>query len=58
MVVITAKDLTVEERASLNRQVEIVLQKGAYKSDELLRETGRLVADRIAKRAPNLAPAG
>ena len=58
VVVVTAKDLTAEDRVRLNRQVEIVLQKGAYQSEELLRETGRLVANRIRKRAPNLAPAG
>ena len=44
VVVVTAKDLSAEERSSLNRQVEVVLQKGAYKSEDLLRETGRLVA--------------
>ena len=31
------------------------LSKAAYQSDELLRETGRLVASRIGKRTPNLA---
>jgi hypothetical protein len=54
VIVITAKDLTQEERVRLNNQVEVVLQKGAYDSEELLRETGRLVASRIRKQAPNL----
>jgi Response regulator containing CheY-like receiver, AAA-type ATPase, and DNA-binding domains len=55
VVVITSKDLTPEERVRLNNQVEVVLQKGAYQSEDLLRETGRLVASRIRKQAPNLA---
>jgi CheY-like chemotaxis protein len=55
VVVITAKDLTPDERHFLANQVGTVLQKGAYQSDELLRETGRLVASRIGKRTPNLA---
>jgi CheY-like chemotaxis protein len=54
VVVVTAKDLTQEERVLLDRQVGIVLQKGAYRSEELLRETGRLVANRIRKQTPNL----
>lgn len=58
VVVVTSKDLTSEERLRLNRQVEMVLQKGSYSCEELLRETGRLVANRIRKQAPNLAPAG
>jgi CheY-like chemotaxis protein len=59
VVVVTAKDLTPEERLSLNSRVEMILQKGSYHSEELLRETGRLVASRIRKQAPNLvAPAG
>ena len=33
----------------------IVLQKGTYQSEELLRETGRLVAGRIRKQTENLA---
>jgi PAS domain S-box-containing protein len=55
VVVVTAKDLTPEERHFLDSQVGTVLQKGAYQSEELLRETGRLVASRIGKRTPNLA---
>jgi PAS domain S-box-containing protein len=54
VVVVTAKDLTPEERLLLDSQVGIVLQKGAYQSEELLRETGRLVASRIRKETPNL----
>ena len=44
IVVVTAKDLTSEERARLNGSVERVLQKGRYHRDELLRE----VRDRVA----------
>jgi hypothetical protein len=54
VIVVTAKDLTKEERLRLEGQV-IVLQKGSYQSEELLRETGRLVASRIRKQAENLA---
>ncbi len=58
IVVVTAKDLTPEERLRLNGHVGIVLQKGAYQSEELLRETGRLVASRIRKHSPNLVGQG
>jgi len=58
VVVVTSKDLTPEERTWLNVHVEMVLQKGSYSSEELLRETGRLVANKLRKQAPNLAPAG
>ena len=33
-------------------------EKGAYESEQLLRETGRLVASRIRSQARNLTPAG
>jgi CheY-like chemotaxis protein len=55
VVVVTAKDLTPEERLLLENQVGIVLHKGAYQSEELLRKTGRLVASRIRKQTPDLA---
>ncbi|HTM52132.1 MAG TPA: response regulator, partial [Bryobacteraceae bacterium] len=58
VVVVTAKDLTPEERLRLNGHVGIVLQKGSYESEDLLRETGRLVASRIRSQAPKLAPTG
>ncbi len=54
VIVVTAKDLTKDERLRLEGQV-IVLQKGSYQSEELLRETGRLVASRIRNQAENLA---
>jgi CheY-like chemotaxis protein len=55
VVVVTSKDLTPEERLILDSHVGIVLQKGVYQSEELLRETGRLVAARIRRQTPNLA---
>ncbi|HQR32268.1 MAG TPA: response regulator [Blastocatellia bacterium] len=44
IVVITAKDVTVEDRLRLNGYVEKILEKGAYKREELLREVRDLVA--------------
>ena len=38
IVVLTAKDLTAEDRRGLGSSVRKVLQKGAYKRDDLLRE--------------------
>ncbi|MBK9167680.1 MAG: response regulator [Bryobacterales bacterium] len=49
VIVVTAKDLTAEDRLRLNGQVGLVLQKGVYQTEELLAETGRLVAARIRK---------
>ncbi len=43
VVVITAKDLTAEERRALNGDVQGVLQKGALTADELLRSIRDLV---------------
>ena len=36
IIVVTAKDLTEEERNTLNRQVEKLLQKGLFRQQELL----------------------
>jgi hypothetical protein len=52
VVVVTAKDLTAEDRERLNGQVGLVLQKGAYSRDELLREASAMVASRVKKRGP------
>ena len=49
IIVVTAKDLTQEERVELNGHVSRVLQKGSYKRDELLDEVSRLVVTRIGK---------
>ncbi len=47
VVVVTAKDLTTEERSALNGHVSRILQKGAYNREELLEEVSRLVITRI-----------
>jgi signal transduction histidine kinase/DNA-binding response OmpR family regulator/HAMP domain-containing protein len=44
VVVITAKDLTPDDRRRLNGYVERILQKGAYGREELLREVSHQVA--------------
>jgi PAS domain S-box-containing protein len=44
VVVVTAKDLTQEDRQRLNGYVEQILQKGAYSHEELLHEIHHLVA--------------
>jgi PAS domain S-box-containing protein len=44
IVVVTAKDLTPDDRRRLNGTVEQILQKGAYSREELLREIHGLVA--------------
>jgi CheY-like chemotaxis protein len=43
VLVVTAKDLTPEERVRLKGDVESVLQKGASEVDELLQELGRIL---------------
>jgi len=49
VLVVTAKDLTEEERARLNGEVERVLQKRAAELDDLLREIGRILPGSIAR---------
>jgi signal transduction histidine kinase/DNA-binding response OmpR family regulator len=43
IIVVTAKDLTSEDRHRLNGAVEQILQKGAYSREELLHEVRHLV---------------
>jgi signal transduction histidine kinase/DNA-binding response OmpR family regulator len=43
VVVVTAKDLTPDDRQRLNGYVEQILQKGAYSQEALLHEVQRLV---------------
>jgi CheY-like chemotaxis protein len=50
VVVITAKDLTTEERLRLNGDVERVVQKRASGLDEMLREVGLALASRVDRR--------
>jgi hypothetical protein len=47
VVVITAKDLTPDDRQRLNGYVARILQKGTYSREELLREVRDLVAVRV-----------
>jgi CheY-like chemotaxis protein len=49
VLVVTAKDLTGEERARLNGDVARVLQKGSSELDELLQELGRVLPGSIAR---------
>ena len=44
IVVVTAKDLTEEDRLRLNGYVQYIVDKGSHNQEDLLRE----VADRIA----------
>jgi CheY-like chemotaxis protein len=46
VVVITAMDLSVDEREQLSMQVHQIMQKGAYNRDQLLTEIRDLVATR------------
>jgi GAF domain-containing protein/CheY-like chemotaxis protein len=52
VVVITARDLSRDDRERLNGHVEKVLQKGAYDRDQLLAEVRELVANSVARRRP------
>ncbi|MCB0194557.1 MAG: response regulator, partial [Anaerolineae bacterium] len=48
IVVITALDLTLEERIQLNGRVEQILQKGAYSQEALLQQVSSLVAQYVS----------
>jgi CheY-like chemotaxis protein len=50
VVVLTAMDLSEEDRRRLNGEVERIFEKGAYGRDELLREVGRLLTAVIERR--------
>ncbi len=58
ILVVTAKDLSDEDRKRLNGQVLGVLQKGAYTRDELLAEIRRELSARIRREIPSGAAAG
>jgi CheY-like chemotaxis protein/anti-sigma regulatory factor (Ser/Thr protein kinase) len=49
VLVVTAKDLTAEERSQLNGDVERVLQKGSSEIDKMLAEIGRVLPGSIAR---------
>jgi CheY-like chemotaxis protein len=44
VVVVTAKDLTAEDRGRLNGGIEKILQKGAYSREDLLNDVRDLIA--------------
>jgi CheY-like chemotaxis protein len=50
VVVITAKELSNEDRSRLNGHVERILQKGAYSRDDLLREVRTMVSLRVGQK--------
>jgi len=50
VVVITARDLSGEDRERLNGRVERILQKGAHGREALLTEVRDLVASGVARR--------
>ena len=52
IVVITAKDLTPQDRARLNGWVQKILDKGAHARDELLAEVREMVATSVGRRKP------
>jgi CheY-like chemotaxis protein len=57
VVVVTAKDLTAEERQRLNGHVEKILAKGALGPEALLAEVRELVAASLARRRGAPRPA-
>ncbi len=55
IVVVTAKDLTAEDRRRLSGSAERILQKGAYSREQLLAEVRRLVAEAMERPSPTAA---
>ncbi len=51
IIIITAKDLTLEERKLLNARVEIILHKGAYKKQALLQQIHSLLEVAISRQS-------
>jgi CheY-like chemotaxis protein len=49
VVVVTAKELTEEERARLNGDVRRVFKKGSFARDELLRELGQMLTGQVSQ---------
>lgn len=52
VVVLTAKDITPEDRQRLNGYVENILQKGAYSCEELLDQVRNLVTTYVRQETP------
>ena len=58
VIVVTAKDLTPEEREELSTEADVVLRKGALDREALLREVSTLLAARVnSKDVPAPVPA-
>jgi len=53
IVVVTARDLSREDRERLNGYVQKILQKGAHSREALLAEVRDLVAASVARRKPS-----
>jgi signal transduction histidine kinase/CheY-like chemotaxis protein len=49
VIVVTAKELTAEERKILNGHVGKILQKGAYQKNELIEQVSAMVASRVRR---------
>ena len=49
VVVVTAKDLTAQDRERLSGRVGLILQKGSYSREELLRETSAAVKKAVSR---------
>jgi CheY-like chemotaxis protein len=43
IIVLTAKDITVEERSQLQGRVQTIFQKGGYRREQLLKEIQELL---------------
>ena len=52
VVIITAKELTPQERDLLNGGVHMILQKGNYNREQLLNEVRKLLPDRDQVQTP------
>lgn len=48
VVVLTAKDISLEDRLWLNNKVDTIFQKGAYTRDELLAQLRQLLVDAVS----------
>jgi CheY-like chemotaxis protein len=53
VIVITAKDVTEEDRRRLNGHVIQILQKGAYRTEQLLSEVRNLIATTMSRKPAN-----
>jgi CheY-like chemotaxis protein/two-component sensor histidine kinase len=51
VIVITARDLSDEDRLRLNGHVEKILQKGAYSREQLLEEVREMVSTRVREKS-------